>query len=275
MSRVLFKLLGAFLMVTMLAKFGIIVADPFADLKTGFPKPVLWLAIFVELAVVVLIFCPSRPEFKWVGCLVTFSVFLMVSSARWILGFDSCGCAGGIEIPPMVAVLANLVVIGLLANMARAGNVKLSMIVASLHGIGTATRASLFGAALAALFVSALQWPFLQQRISTYFGIQVVSCDEVQLGDVTVSEPVKFKVKLTNHSMKPVFIVGGGKSCGCITLGSVGQVIPPHDSITMDVEVTPKSTGWFRQRVIYYLNSRRQFVVAADFSGFAKGLGEL
>ena len=47
--RSLFFLIGLLLVTSAILKAHLLLTDPFADLRAGYPKGVLWLAVFLEL----------------------------------------------------------------------------------------------------------------------------------------------------------------------------------------------------------------------------------
>ncbi|MFO7907841.1 MAG: hypothetical protein R6U98_34665 [Pirellulaceae bacterium] len=67
-----------------------------------------------EFALSVLLLLGLFPGFTWLASLATFCLFLVVAGAKLVAGEPSCGCFGGLEIPPAVILCVDLIVVGLL-----------------------------------------------------------------------------------------------------------------------------------------------------------------
>jgi hypothetical protein len=67
-----------------------------------------------EFALSVLLLLGLFPGFTWSASLATFCLFLVVAGAKLVAGEPSCGCFGGLEVPPAVILCVDLVVVGLL-----------------------------------------------------------------------------------------------------------------------------------------------------------------
>ena len=63
-------------------------------------------------------------------------------------------------------------------------------------------------------------------------------------------------------------IVGISKSCTCVLLDDVAfRSIGPGERLVVSASVVPKRPGRFHQRMIFFLDSPQQYVVAADILG--------
>ncbi len=93
--RVLFNAIAALLIFTALAKLWLLLTDPFADIKVGMPVSLLWATVVLEISVATLTFSPGVSQrLKWFSLFGIHVLFLIVSVSRFLLGFESCGCAG-------------------------------------------------------------------------------------------------------------------------------------------------------------------------------------
>ena len=98
---VLFILAGIFALAAG-GKLWLVATDPFADIKLGFPLPIICLTIAAEFALVYLnlkaILRPPRSlprlPLAWLANVAFLSILFIVSIARWAMGYVSCGCFG-------------------------------------------------------------------------------------------------------------------------------------------------------------------------------------
>jgi len=77
-------------------------------------------------------------------------------------------------------------------------------------------------------------------------------------------------VTLENNSDRAINVVGGGKSCSCMTLNLHQRSIPPNGSLVLNVAFIQKKPGAFHHRVVYYLDSPRQHRAIANIISFSK-----
>ena len=110
---------------------------------------------------------------------------------------------------------------------------------------------------------------------SLYFSLQGKGPPPVRIlggpSDVGRAAPNSLqiaKVVVTNQSAQPVEIVGGGVSCGCMTLNSIPMTIPPRQSVTLQVQIrVPMDAGPFKKSFAYFLRHPRQFRVVGAVQG--------
>jgi hypothetical protein len=90
----------------------------------------------------------------------------------------------------------------------------------------------------------------------------------VEVG-VLRGEPLECELKLKNQSAEARRIIGVNTSCSCVIPQEVVHAsIPPQGELAVKVLVRPKpGVSMFHQRVLFYLDSSRQYVVAADLFG--------
>jgi hypothetical protein len=241
-------LLAAFLAVTAALKLHLLVTDPFADIKTGTSLPFLWLAVIVELTAVWLVFSKTPQVWKWLSLLVLFSLFALVAGTNVWLGKTGCGCSG--------AVVA--------ARPETRHEPK--------HGLPIQWNGAVAGRVLGFILVGVM-FVLLQTRagraITSQFLLgESIIAPAVEVG-VLRGEPLECELKLKNQSAEARRIIGVNTSCSCVIPQEVVHAsIPPQGELAVKVLVRPKpGVSMFHQRVLFYLDSSRQYVVAADLFG--------
>gem|GEM_PF-3485086 len=79
MARVVFFLIGLLLSVTAILKLWMLFTDPFADIHSGFSLSILWFGLFLEIAVVRLLFSNAGVSIKGAVLITVFVAYLLVS----------------------------------------------------------------------------------------------------------------------------------------------------------------------------------------------------
>jgi len=116
MSRVVFFLIGCLLAVTAILKLWMLLTDPFADITAQTPRLLLWIAFYVEVALVAALLSRLDNATKWIMASLVFCAFGCFSLTRLLLGYASCGCTGAISVPPWASLVLNIAVIAVPIN---------------------------------------------------------------------------------------------------------------------------------------------------------------
>ena len=270
MARVVFFLIGLLLSVTAILKLWMLMTDPFSDIITGMASELTWFIALVETAVVLVLLSEVSRKVKAIGVIVLFLGFLGGACIRLSMGSATCGCFGYFSASPMMAALLDglviLVMVFLLVHEIRLG--KRNERNQWLSGITKIPSPAFALGFVAAVFLWTLTYTSTADGFLGIFRIPpAVIASAVDLGDRRVNESPVCQIQLTNRSHLPVRIVGSQKSCGCLLLEEVSKTIPPNGTVTCPVLVRLQNTGLFRQRVMFLLDSKRQFSVAVDITG--------
>jgi hypothetical protein len=259
-------LLAALLAVTAALKLHLLVTDPFADIKTGTSLAFLWLAVLVELTAVWLVFSKTPQVWKWLSLLVLFSIFALVAGTNVWLGKTGCGCSGAVEISPVWFLAIDLLAIGALVA-ARPESSRESTRGLAVHWNGAIAGRIVGITLIGALFVL-LQTRAGRTMTSQFLLGESIVAPTVEIG-VLRGEPLECELKLRNQSAEARRIIGVNTSCSCVIPQEVVHTtIPPQGELAVKVHVRPKpGVPMFHQRVLFYLDSSRQYVVAADLFG--------
>lgn len=260
--------------VTCAGKFVMLATDPFPEITAGMPIPLIWSAIFVELFAIWLMFTKNLEHaVKWMLLLAIFIVFLFVSASRYLIGFESCGCAGVIHIPPLVSVFGNLSFIALLIYFRPVSDKRtLGLLGLQVRSTPPETWATMAGVFACCILFVASQSNWARTYLQSFGTAATIESGATLVGNMPKNMPVNATATLTNLSDKPATIVGFEKSCTCMHLDPARTVISPGETISLRVVLRARKEGRFWQRARYYVDcSRKQEVVTVDFLGFVKG----
>jgi hypothetical protein len=263
-------ILGILLAVTAVLKLHLLLTDPFADIKTGSSLPILWLAVFIEVAIVYVAFSKVSKELKWGSLVVIFVILSGVSLYNVTTGKSDCGCSGAIAIHPVWFLAIDvLAVVALFACRPEINPAKVPEEISRIDSNKTMGRIAAI-TLIAMLFIG-LQTTFARDVLGSVLWKHDISTIPVYLGELT-AEPIECELVLKNHSSTSRKIIGINSSCSCVVPQDiVHSSIPSHGQLAVKVKVMPKSVSAFHQRILFYLDSSRQYVVAADLFGSFKG----
>ena len=173
---------------------------------------------------------------KWCVCFALHSIFLFVSTGRYILGAESCGCFGSVEIPNEVTIAINSLILIVLVLL-----VKKNSFVFDGSFREAACRIFVIVFALGSVVV---MHEMIGQWSETVFPHKVVTADVESFDGSRVGVPVSCAVAISNHGEEDCRIVGLKRSCSCISdMPVLGEVITSGNSRTFVLEVLPKKTG--------------------------------
>ncbi len=141
-----------------------------------------------------------------------------------------------------------------------------------LSSADISTLSTFSGIALALLITFFLGLPDSRGEIlNGWFRTNLVASEIVEMDhEQIVGEKSIISVRLNNHSDKPILIVGESKSCNCLTVDLSNRLIPPNGNLDLEIAIVPKAEGFYRQRIIYYLDSDCQSLVVVELGGNAK-----
>jgi hypothetical protein len=262
-------ILGTLLAVTAVLKLHLLLTDPFADIATGSSLPILWLAVFIEGAVVYIVFSKVSKELKWAALFVLFVIMSGVSLYNVMTGKSDCGCSGTIAIPPVWFLAIDLLALAVLfACRLDIEPAKASETISRMHS--NKTMGHLAAITLVGVLFIGIQTSFARDVLRSVLWKHDVSAIPVDLGTLK-AEPIECELVLKNHSSTARKIVGINSSCSCVVPNDiVNSSIPSHGQLAVKVKVAPKSGRKFHQRLLFFLDSPQQYVVAADLFGIVK-----
>jgi hypothetical protein len=84
---------------------------------------------------------------------------------------------------------------------------------------------------------------------------------DFDFGPVRAHTVVHHDFEMHNNGSEPRLIDGVSTTCSCTTTGNVAQVIPPHSTRPLPVDVNLKGVGKFRSKVIVAFKDESQITV--------------
>ncbi|MBX3418067.1 MAG: DUF1573 domain-containing protein [Pirellulaceae bacterium] len=266
LPRIVLALLAGLLALTAGLKLHLLQTSPFADIVTATPLPILWLALFAEVIVIGVIITRVPSEIKWSVVTGFFAVLAVVSLYNVLSGKTSCGCAGAFEIHPAWFLAVNVVALALLMSIRPETNRVMQQW--SEIRIPAQKAGTMAGIVLIAVGFSLSQSACARDYASAHWLGQPIVSVPANIGRLP-SAPQDCELILRNVSNVECVIVGCQYSCKCIAPDDVVHaVIPPGGELPIRVQVKPTAAGRFHQRLLFFLDSPQQHVVAADIFGF-------
>lgn len=271
-SKLVFRLIAILLTVTALAKLWMLLNDPFADVRVGLPKEILWLSVAFELWLAFENFrIRDRHVLSFINTIV-FASFGIFAAIRWTLGYTSCGCSGSLELPPWFFLLIDFSIVGWFSwTSARRSRLVTgwNSIFRIWSGCSTESRGRIAGLFLFSGLLLVFQFPFAAPVRAMILGeppiVAVVKID----GELIKGKKSSGKVLIKNRSLLPVKIIGISQSCRCFDIekNPVSCTIHASASLLLPIVIQPKQVGPLHQRIILFLDHPKQFQVAIDVCG--------
>ncbi len=272
-NRVFFYCVSLLLGFSALTKLWMLLTDPFADIRTGFPIWLTWLSVLIEIALAWFLATSFRPELKSSLVSLVFMTFFSFSLWQWAIGKDDCGCFGKLESHPSLSCAISGLVLLLNTFSARLIGKKLSWCFRILFDEVRA----LFGASKAILpgFLSGFAFiGFSVLLVMVYVvGEEAIVAEDIDLGRIEGTTEIKIQIR--NRSEVDGRIIGFKSSCSCLAVLDHDLQIQGRESLSVRGIVRPTKEGRFHNRIVFFLDHSRQISTSVDVSGFFKQKGEL
>jgi hypothetical protein len=262
-SRIPFYLIGLLLAATAIAKLWMLLTDSFADIRGGLPKEILWLSVAFEFW---LAFENLRIRDQRVMAVintVVFGIFAIFASARWLLGYTSCGCSGKLELPVWLFILID---VSLLAWFASTSDRRIRLkkggreLVTWWRYLSREAQGRLFGLVIFCGLVLALQMPIAAPLRTTILGEPAILATVDIRETLTLDQQSGGTVELRNRSATPATIVGVSRSCRCFDLveDPISQIIPANGCLLLPLVIKPSKPGSLQERFLLFLDHPKQ-----------------
>jgi hypothetical protein len=255
-----------------------LLTDSFADIRVGLPKEILWLSVAFELWLAFENFRIRDQQLMAFINTVVFAFFAIFASARWLLGYNSCGCSGNLELPAWLFILIDSGIVVWFS----ATSVQRSRLKAGWHSLWCSwqswspeKRGRWAGGAVFGVLILGLQMPIAAPLRAVVAGEPLIITITRINGELFLNQETSGTAEIWNRSSRPAKIIGIARSCRCFDLieSPVSRIIPPHGHISLPIFVKPNKLGAVRQRVDLFLDHSKQFRVKIEFLGFVKGVG--
>jgi hypothetical protein len=223
--------------------------------------------IEVELLVGLLLISGKARRAAWVVALALFALLGATSFYLGIVGQQSCGCLGRLQVSPWWTFATDIAVIGALL-LFRPNTTRQS---SALPWASQVVRVAAGGIAIlvviGTVFILTTDDP--ESALAQLRGESVtVEPGISDLGEGTVGESRTVTVWLRNHTNHWVRVVGGTANCKCVATKDLPLRLEPQDRRPIRIETKfTGSPGQFVRQFILYLEDRDQPMVAARFRG--------
>lgn len=269
-------LIGLLLSEMAIAKLWMLVTDPFADIRVGLPKSILWISVAFDFALAWINFSAKDHRLLILVNLAVFAAFAVFSSIRWMLGYSSCGCSGSLELPIWYFVMLDIgLVIWLLFVGHRHGLLDNgpSHLASVWRSLSPMRRGQVAGVGLFLVVMLAIQFPIAAPLRSVVLGEPKIQATVSVTDPLKVGEECSGEVELHNTSSFPARIIGISHSCRCFDFRDdpTTVVLPAHSRISRALIIKPRESGPLRERIELFLDHPEQFRVAVNFVGMSKG----
>ena len=201
---------------TFASKLWVLFTDVFVDLTMGTPAWLVWLSVIFEAGLLWLLINERQVASKWIVAVAGFAVFSLFSLGWVLIGKQSCGCLGVIEVSPFLMLCFDAtVLLSLLwfrpnwASVSESGR-KFSQLTLKPESIGQLAAIT----CCTGMFV-AFQAGLLSKIAPSLLPSKVVSIDNVDIGEVEAGV-FTCQILLKNRSQSDIKIIGDQKSCTCI-----------------------------------------------------------
>jgi hypothetical protein len=179
----------------------------------------------------------------WAVALPVMVVFALYSLALTAGGRSSCGCFGSLTVPPVVTLLFDVLMVGLLVRC-RPG----------WHGWPADTPALRTAAVAVALLVGAAGWAYARYgsvgvAVAAARGEPVaVAPASLYVGAVPVGGTAEQTLRVVNLSDEPVQVAMVLSSCNCARVDGLPATVAPGASVELPVAVSVgRGMGEFRR----------------------------
>ncbi len=253
MLRPILIFLGCILLLAAVGKVSLLLTDPFADLKTGYPSFVVAIVACVEIAMFAVLFSKLHLSLVWLIYLLFFLILAAVSGLRRLLGVDSCYCFGVISIPFVAIFAIDLCTILSLLNSRPKFVVLPTFVILQKRlknhmGVGCAISLLL----LICYFTILKESPGIKRPLKDH--------DIVFQNSSNILDDETVEVVVFNPTFLPILIVGSQTSCSCVTTLNQRVKIPSRGSATLTIRISRKKGIASSQRALFYIDHPDQTV---------------
>ena len=275
-SRIVFTLIAGLLLFTALAKLSMLLTDPFADVRVGISKEILWFSVLFEFGLAFLNLRLKNLNVLAFINTVVFASFGLFAGTRWLLGYGSCGCSGNLELPAWVFISIDAATVAwFVRTQAARGRVLAGFnhLMGLWNGWSPERRGRWAGGAMMVGLMFGMQLPIAAPLRAMMFGEDVIQAIVKINDDLVLDQQQTGQVELVNQSFKPAKIIGITRSCRCFDINEdpLSQIIPANGRLTLPLVIQPNKLGPLHQRVELYLDHPKQFRVNVTVVSSVKG----
>lgn len=271
-----FRLIGLVLAVAAISKLLLLLFDPFADVRVGIPKEVLWLSVAIEFSLSIANLIARKYRIISLLDCIVFAAFAIFVCVRMAMGYHGCGCLGLLDLPSWPFLCFDILVLTYFLGTPRnrqdvALGVKEVFFV--WGAMSQSARGVIFGLFFFLFFVGLMQLSWFAWVRDSFRGKESLHAVIEYKGVFSLNQKLPIEMQIQNNSAKTAKIVGIARSCRCVVISEnpIGMKIPVGESTKIPLTVVPEKTGAFHQRVSLFLDHPKQFRLNVDVIGFVKG----
>jgi hypothetical protein len=240
--------------------------DPLWSSKIIFPGPVLVAISVIELLMGIWLLATDRKTFSWVATGFTFCGFLITNLVLVLAGQNSCGCFGSLQFSIRFSLALNIFILVCLVWFRPHKNFATirTKTVEETLGLWVERRGLILGCIITVGFAAWILGtdPGRDLWVPDTGTDVIVVGTPIQIPHGTVGDLIDIPVILKNYSRFDAEVIGGGTSCGCMTLESIPQTIPAKSSLELTIRLRyPHRDGAISQKFVYYLRHPNQYMV--------------
>jgi hypothetical protein len=256
--------------VAAVLKGWLVLTDSFADLRTGYPITILYLAIVFELVAAAWLIFGRDATIKWLILAVAISLFLFVSLIRYSIGITGCGCLGSVELPRWLLPLNSaLVLAGLVVFACHPRSRTLFRFREITQDLRKklSNPTTVGGLVCLVLIVSGLAFfPWVQDYpiVTSFLGESPMPVVKYSAGDLSVDESADLVIPWRNGTSAKVVFLGSQTSCTCVGLTNSQLSADPQEQVELKVNVRPRKPGLFHQRIVCFVDHPQQDRLTLD-----------
>lgn len=197
--------------------------------------------IFVEANLAFWLLSGVNPQGAWLAGISVFTLFSAINLYLATSGVPSCGCLGRVTVHPLLILVMDIAVVGLLLccrPLAPQSSTQYSSILFA-NGRSKGWLCLGLGSLCFGILVllSSVDSPIASAIAALRGESATLEPECTHVGSAFAGEVRFFSVKVRNHSGSPLRIIGGTADCECDTTRDLPLIIPPGESRPIPVAV--------------------------------------
>jgi hypothetical protein len=254
-----------------------LLTDSFSDIRVGLPKEILWLSVAFEFWLAFENFRLRDHRVMAFINTVVFLFFTLFASARWLLGYTSCGCSGNLELPAWLFILIDGGIVAWFSvRSPQRSRFKGGHDVVASWWLNSSSekRGRIAGMVLFGGMLLAIQLPMAAPLRSMVVGESLIVAITTIEGELFLNQETSGSVEIWNRSSQPAKIIGIARSCRCFDLldNPISQIIPANGRLVLPLAIKPNKLGPLHQRIELYLDHPKWFRVTVEVVSSVSGV---
>lgn len=200
----------------------------------------------------------------WLVAVGLFAVLAVVSLYLGLIGQNSCGCFGRIQVSPWGSLALDGVCLLSLLIWRPSATAASGLLRPAVIGAGVAVTLGLIGLALL-IRTDGIGEAWLSRIRGEWVAVFPTESD---LGEEPAGKVRTFTVEVVNRSDRDVRLIGGTASCSCVATDELPVTVPANGSIMLDVRIMfSGSPGQFKHEYMFYTDLLAQPQIGGQIVG--------